>query len=76
MATKADLKKIVDELGRQFDQLNAIVSEHPSVMIVDDGWGESFSSVVTIFEPKFQNFRKKLRKVEDKLPKRKKSSGV
>lgn len=71
MSTKIDLENLNEKLGSIIDQINQISLEFPSIMISDDeGWNESFSAIAEAYDARIQVYRKKLKKLAAKLPKK------
>lgn len=68
--SKSELDKLNVELGRVLDEINHLAAKYPSIMIADDdNWSESFSAVAELYNDRIENYRKKLRKIANKLPK-------
>lgn len=72
--TKKELNDLSAELLHVFEKIQTLSSENRSITIENDGWKESFGSLVECFEPKLNYFRKNLSKVADKLPGRRKKN--
>ena len=72
---KAKLNELNETLGKVLTEIDLIIQQHREVMVYDNEnkWAESASIIWESGLPRIELIRKKLRKVAEKLPARRKS---
>ena len=74
MSDHSRLLELNAELGKVFEEMQLIASEHRSIMISTDAqFNESFGMVMDGFEPKLDHFRSRVTRIADKFPRQRRN---
>lgn len=74
MSNKTELSEASMALQAAFDHIQKIISEHPSIMISNNGFNESAAATTEMFSKRLDFYRKQLVKIGEKMPKGKRRS--